>query len=88
MPYITKTDRQLYDVQIDDLVKQLEGHSIGDINYVFSRIIWKLFNRSRSYGYGNALMGMLMCVAQEFYRRKLSKYEDEKIIANGDLPEA
>lgn len=88
MPYIEKEDRRRYDVIIDKLVKQLEDQPIGHINYVFSRIVWKLFNKIKSYTFGNSLIGMLSCVAQEFYRRKLSKYEDEKIVENGDLPEA
>jgi len=88
MPYIEKENRQLYDVKIDNMVDQLDGRPIGEINYVFSRIIWKLFNKNCSYTFGNSLMGMLLCVAQEFYRRKLAKYEDEKITENGDLPEA
>lgn len=86
MPYINKKDRELYDVKIDELLKQLIGNPIGHVNYVFSRIVWRLFLCNRTYTFGNALVGMLECVKLEFYRRKLSEYEDEKINENGDLP--
>jgi hypothetical protein len=88
MPYIKKEDRMRYDVKIDEMISLLQYRSIGEVNYIFSRIVWKLFHFNKTYTFGNALVGMLECVKNEFYRRKLSKYEDKKILENGDLPEA
>jgi len=31
------------------------------------------------------MIGVLECVKQEFYRRKVAPYEDIKIIENGDI---
>lgn len=94
MPYIQKSERPYY----DDLIKQIteklvekfpaengKGYSEGDLNYIISSIIWKLFNKKRSYSNGNKLMGVISCVQQEFYRRMLAPYEDKKIEENGDV---
>lgn len=88
MPYIKAKDREQYNKEIDWLVRILECNPVGHLNYVFSQIIWKLFVRNqngKSYAYGNSLMGVLLCIANEFYRRKLGPLEDEKIKQNGDL---
>ena len=94
MPYIKKEERPRYDKSIEEIVNLLveklpgdngKGYSEGDLNYVVSSIVWKLFDKSKSYSNGNKLMGALECIKQEFYRRKLAPYEDEKIKTNGDL---
>jgi len=85
MPYIKKEDRLRYSQAVDRLIDLLDQQPIGDFNYVISRIVWAAFDKNKSYTFGNSLMGMLICVAQEFYRRKLSKYEDLKIKENGDI---
>lgn len=93
MPYIKKEDRKDYDDVIGELVDRLLGKGPkesgmavpGDVNYVVSSIIWKLFDAKTSYTNGNNLIGALECVKQEFYRRKLTPYENEKIIENGDI---
>ena len=61
------------------------GNKVGELNFVISSIIWKIFDDNPSYTLGNNLVGVLECVKQEFIRRKLNPYEDEKIIENGDL---
>lgn len=90
MPYIKELDRKKYDSLIEDVVDALTGHgfeanSTGDINYVISNIIWQLFDKQPSYKVANELMGVIECVKQEFYRRRVSPYEDEKIHINGDI---
>lgn len=87
MPYITDDERFKYDFAIDSLVDKLEKQPVGHINYVISRMFWRLFKKNRSYTFGNNLMGVLECVKAEFYRRKLAPYEDEKMIENGDVKE-
>ena len=94
MPYITKPERTRY----DDLIKKItecllekfpadngKSFSEGDLNYVISSIVWKLFDNKPGYKTGNTLVGVLDCAKQEFYRRKLASYEDKKIIENGDV---
>ena len=93
MPYIKKEDRKDYDDLIEEVVGRLLDKGpkdsgtavVGDVNYVISSIIWKLFDAKTSYTVGNNLVGVLECVKQEFYRRKIGPYEDLKISENGDL---
>ena len=90
MPYIIPADRKQFDPAIDELVDTITNHGFsqvkpGDLNYVFSKILWGLFKKNPSYTHGNEFMGVLECVKQEFYRRQLAPYEDEKIKEHGDL---
>lgn len=92
MPYIKKDEREVYDPQIDALIEQLTHFGenrapvVGHVNYVISKLIWGIFEKNGpSYTLGNNLMGVLECVKQEYYRRQLAPYEDEKSVENGDL---
>lgn len=97
MPYIKKEDRAKYDEFIQNIVQDIKCDkvtwsydpkrevSVGELNYLISSILWKLFDMNPSYTFGNGIVGMLECVKQEFYRRKLGPYEDEKIKSNGDI---
>jgi hypothetical protein len=92
MPYIKNEERKKYEKLIQDLVDTLLNAgvdqnlaTVGDVNYVISSVIWKLFDKKTSYTNGNNLIGVLECVKQEFYRRKLAPYEEEKIKENGDI---
>lgn len=59
---------------------------VGDINYVFSRILGQL-SKPISYSKIALITGVLENIKQEHYRRVASKYEDQKIVAHGDIPE-
>lgn len=94
MPYIKKEERKSYDGLIKEitntLLNKLPGNngkhcSVGDLNYVISSVVWNLFKKSPSYSNGNELVGVLECVKQEFIRRQLNNYEDQKIAENGDI---
>jgi hypothetical protein len=88
MPYIKRQDREKFDSHINELVKLLSENKIvspGELNYLISSIIWKIYDRFPSYTLANNMIGALECVKQEFYRRKLSSYEDVKIGENGDI---
>ena len=90
MPYIPEGARATYDRDIERLLDTLaEQPSVppGEINYIISRLIWGRFNEKPSYTRANELVGVLECVKQEFIRRKLNDYEDDKIRENGDLKE-
>jgi hypothetical protein len=43
--------------------------------------------KPKTYTEYNALVGVLECVKQEFYRRAVSSYEDKKKEGNGDVYE-
>jgi len=88
MPYIKQNDRQHLDealVQRARLLITNEDLSPGDLNYIISTIIWKSFEKQMNYSKANELVGVLECVKQEFYRRQVVPYEEEKIGENGDL---
>jgi len=96
MPYIKQVDRVRIDLAIsnantvEELFDNLSNRgerpiSAGELNYLFSHIVWAIFDEKPSYTKGNELVGVLECVKQEFIRRRLNDYEDEKIKENGDL---
>ena len=86
MPYINPDDRRHYDDAINLLCTRLDqrGWVVGDLNYVFTKIL-KRGVLNPSYATLNALMGVVECVKQEFYRRDVVPYEEKKIKANGDI---
>lgn len=88
MPYIKPDDRMKFDQPINELVDLLgssKGVNVGELNYVISSIVWELFRDKYCYAEGNAIVGVLECVKQEFYRRQLAPLEDQKQEENGDL---
>ena len=87
MPYIKQQDRAQWDSLIESTTKKLieTDSGPGDLNYVISSIVWKLFKDIPNYANANELMGVLECVKQEFYRRQVAEYENKKIVENGDL---
>ncbi|MEB3203002.1 MAG: hypothetical protein VKK05_09370 [Synechococcus sp.] len=98
MPYIEEEERLELDSCIDQMIKCISetkvhlnnpqdfSNFLGRINYCFSRIIIGVMKKV---SYKNIAMatGVLENVKQEFYRRLASKYEETKILSNGDIPE-
>ena len=89
MPYITKDRRKDYDRSIDNVQSTLtcNGDEPGDLNYVLSRIIGRVWKNTPRYKTICVVIGTLVCVVFEFYRRVASGYEDKAIKKNGDIPE-
>jgi len=91
MPYIKTEQREKYGNSIGILTSNLQNNGkdgipiVGDVNYVISKLLWNIFDCNPSYTLGNNLIGVLECVKQEMYRRKLAPYEDQKIKENGDI---
>ncbi len=88
MPYINQDDRRHYEDVINSAVSRLAQRrfAAGDINYVITMILKGVIrHKGRGYGAYNALIGVLECVKQEFYRRDVVPYEEEKIVLNGDI---
>ena len=85
MPYVTEHRR----IDIDNATVEELTHwyelTAGDLNYLFSRIIWAHFKKKKSYAKANELIGALECCKLELYRRHVAPYEDSKIKSNGDL---
>jgi len=87
MPYVQQCVREQYDELIDKLTLTLShlNWEPGDVNYIFTRILRAWFTKKRKYATICYIMGTLICVAFEFYRRVAAGYEDTKIKENGDV---
>jgi len=92
MPYIKSADR----VRIEYCAEEISAitalsdaiQTEGDLNYVITRLCHSfLKKKGEKYATYNTLIGVLECAKQEFYRRKVSPYEDKKIQENSDLEE-
>lgn len=88
MPYIKQEKRPLYKEEIESLVRKLEEQPLteqdGDLNYIVTSIM-KMLYKPRYFNYNRAV-GVLEAIKQEYYRRVVAPYEDEKIRENGDVP--
>lgn len=89
MPYIKKELRGVLDHEINTLAQKLKTRVSdeqldGSFNYVVTRLADELYGGG-GYAVYNRLVGVLTCVIQEFYRRKISVYEDKKCKENGDV---
>jgi len=90
MPYINRADRGKYQKLLSELAALVPTDAKerpGNMNYVLSLLIHKVYGTKMRYADHNEVMGMLSGVNQEFYRRFTAPYEDKKIEEQGDLPE-
>lgn len=79
MPYIKQQEKELITLHVDITTP-------GQLNYAFTQLISKyLKTKGLSYQHINDVLGALEGSKQEFYRRVVEKYEDKKIIENGDV---
>lgn len=89
MPYIKPILRVDYDAAITNLLSTFDAADVleapGILNYIFSKIVHKLFKEIPSYKMANTLIGVLESVKQEFYRRPVAEYEECMMVKNGDL---
>lgn len=82
MPYIKREARPY----IDEWVKSMPPMvSTGHMNYTITRILMSFIGGTHSYSQFNDVIGLLECIKQEFYRRMVATYEEDKIIENGDV---
>lgn len=95
MPYIKKSHRDLYEAEITQLAnrvleildKEKDGSLLraGHLNYIVTMLINKVYPKNARYADYNEAIGMLECAKQELYRRRVAKYENEKIDIEGDV---
>ena len=88
MPYIARKDRPQYQEilsSLADMIPQDRMQRPGHINYIVSLLIEKVYGKELRYADHNEVVGVLNCIALEFYRRKTAPYEDLKIVEEGDL---
>ena len=88
MPYIGRKERQQYQATLNELAKMIPQDRMarpGHINYIVSLLLEKVYGKQMRYADHNEVVGVITCIAQEFYRRKTAPYEDIKIKEEGDL---
>lgn len=87
MPYTKQADRVVYVPLIKQAVYLLEnsGNKTGDINFLFSSILTKMFKNEERYENANKLIGVLECIKLELYRKHIAGYEDLKEKENGSI---
>ena len=84
MPYINPERRRLFDTLLQDCSKQIENE--GELNYCIYKLATLMIERV-----GESYQNLSMCSSAmehaklEWYRRRLSPYEDRKIKENGDI---
>lgn len=81
MPYIAQRDR----ANIDRWLGLLRPKTVGELNYVITRILLAFLPKNPSYSDFNGIMGVLESAKIEFYRRAVAPYEDNKREDNGDV---
>ena len=84
-PYITEATRKAIEKYGDSVIQHP-----GELNYKITTVMLEYLkrishNRKLSYADYNVVIGVLESAKLEFYRRAVSKYEDEKIKENGDV---
>jgi hypothetical protein len=97
MPYTTLPDQRPLNPHIDELAKQIvllaspdkgDFAFAGHLNYVCTRLALKViklrFAKIR-YGIFATTSGVFHHIADEFYRRLVTPYEDIQIRTNGDV---
>ena len=82
MPYIKQEDRPIMNKVVDSMI-DVGVKANGDLNY----ILYKFCKEQVSPSYNNYknFCGELRQCATEIERRILAKYEDVKIIENGEV---
>ena len=82
MPYVDKIARDaLCYIPVEELPEDA-----GELNYVITKVCDEFLTRKgRRYNNMNAVVGALECAKNEFLRRVVDPYENEKIAQNGDV---
>ena len=87
MPYIDRTNRPEIDKLIQPFIDHLKSLPVeeqdGALNYSITKIIKHVY--PVKYFHINRALGVLSAITQEFYRKIVGPYEEEKISQNGDV---
>lgn len=86
MPYILQELRRYWKRFLVQLLAKINGTtSVGELNYIITMILLKARGKNPNYERYNALMGVLKCCGEEFYRMRIVPYEKQKIAENCDV---
>jgi hypothetical protein len=87
LPYIKPKNREKYGEVLEELITILKSVPLeqldGELNFVITKILKEVYQLR--YFHLNRAMGVLESVKQEFYRRVVAPYENEKIKESGDV---
>jgi len=83
MPYIDQDERDVLDPFIEKLHTKITGG--GQMNYAITRLLFSWYKQNPCYFSICKVMGTLLCVALEFYRRVAVRYENQKRDENGEV---
>ena len=81
MPYIK--DREF----LDDVIDKIDFGELvaGDLAYMITRLLIGFTETTISYKNYALAIGVLETVKEEFYKREITPYEEEKCEMNGDV---
>jgi len=88
MPYIKPEDRRRFWPTLVVLEDEVMNHGLsnGDLNFLMTAIAnFYMTKHGISYNTLSDVIKAFECAKLEFYRRKVAPYEDQKILANGDV---
>jgi len=88
MPYIEPDNRKSLENEIQTLAAALRRNGYleaGELNYVITRLIQVLTPSVLRYAHIATVSGVLRNVYDEWYRRVVVPYEDERRRQNGDV---
>ncbi len=92
MPYISQDKRAMLEpalTKIFDALRQIQcdfpdDSFEGTMNYLFTTLLVRLYTLN-NYDEHNRVIGLLDCVKNEYYRRRVTPYERNKAVENGDV---
>lgn len=87
MPYIKLDKRIDLDALVSLIMTFCDNNPFnGDINYILTKLSKEYIKiNGESYNNYKQIIGEIECFQLELYRRLIAKYEDKKIIENGDV---
>ena len=88
MPYIDQKSREPLNDRLSPLLAYIDfnGISGGELNYLMTKLANAYLDKhGTSYSIIKDVIGTFECAKLEFYRRIAEKYEDKKILQNGDV---
>lgn len=84
MPYIIPERREAFDEHLENLAVEIQGQ--GEMNYCIYKLATLVIDRiGESYDKLSMCSSAMEHAKLEWYRQRLSPYEDEKIKENGGI---
>ena len=88
MPYIDQVSRNLFSSYIASIAERIgitPTQRPGEMNYIVSALIRKVYGEHPKYADYNEIIGFLEAAKLELYRTRVGPYEQKKEIENGPI---